>query len=202
MAVTPEPAAADAAVAQAGHGADHAAGTPAATGGHAAAGAEHKAEGLPQFDTSQWAGQAVWFLIIFGVVLLLMRYVFVPRIGGGIEARDGKISGDIAEARRLKDEADAQAAAAAVDTAKARAEAQKLATEARTKAQAEVAAVLAEEDAKIAATASEAEAGISAARDAAMANVQMIASDTATAIVEKLTGRPATAQELTALGRA
>lgn len=186
------------------HGVAHAAGAPAAGEGHAGATAEHKTEGLPQFDTAQWGGQAVWFLVIFGVVLLLMRTVFVPRIGGAIEAREARISGDIAEARRLKDEADAQAQAAATDTAKARAEAQKLALDARAKAQAEIAERMAAEEAKIAETMAAAEAGINARRDAAMANVREIAVDTASAIVGKLTGQPASPKEIEAVaaGRA
>jgi len=179
--------------------APEAAATPAAA--EAQTGAEHKTEGLPQFDTTQWAGQAVWFLIIFGTVLLLMRFVFVPRIGGAIAAREGKIEGDIAEARRLKDEADAQAAEAAADTARARAAAQKLAAEARARAQAAIAERVAAEDARIAQTVAAAEARIDAARDAAMGSVAGIARDTAQAIVAKLTGKAATAAELTAVAK-
>ena len=154
--------------------------------------------GLPQFDFQWWPGQIVWFLVMFLVVLAFVRLFAAPRIGGTIDAREGKISGDIADARRLKDEAEAQAAAAAAETAQARSAAQRVAAEARAKAQAEVAARLAQEEAKLAATGAEAEARIAAARDAAMTNVAAIASDTAGAIVAKLTGRAATAAELTA----
>jgi F-type H+-transporting ATPase subunit b len=154
--------------------------------------------GLPQFDFSQWPGQIAWLLIMFLVVLLFVRLFAAPRVGGTIDAREDKISGDIADARRLKDEAEAQAAAAAAETAQARAAAQRVAADARAKAQAEVSARLAEEEAKLAAKAAEAEARIAKARDAAMANVAGIASDTAGAIVSKLTGRAATAAELTA----
>jgi F-type H+-transporting ATPase subunit b len=154
--------------------------------------------GLPQFDFQWWPGQIVWFLVIFAIVLLFVRLFVTPRVGGTIEARDGKISGDIAEARRLKDEAEAQAAAAAAETAQARSQAQRVAAEARAKAQAEVAARLAEEEAKLAAKGAEAEARIAASRNAAMANVATIARDAAGAIVGKLTGKAATAAELTA----
>lgn len=179
------------------HGVAHPAGAPAAAGAHGAA-AEHKTEGLPQFDTTQWAGQAAWFLILFAIILLLMRFVFVPRIGGTIEAREAKISGDIDEARRMKDEADLLAEQAAAETAKARAEAQKLAAEARAKAQAEIAARMATEEAKIAETMAKAEADIATAREASMANVRTIAVETAQAIVQKLTGRAASAAEVNA----
>src|SRR3954470_17284558 len=124
--------------------------------------------GLPQFDFQWWPGQIAWFLAIFAVVLLFVRLFVPPRVGGTIDARDGKISGDIADARRLKDEAEAQAAAAAAEAAQARAAAQRVAADARAKAQAEVAARLAEEEAKLAEQGAVAEARIAKARDAAM----------------------------------
>ena len=176
---------------------------PGAAGAHegAAAAGEHAEGGLPQFDFSQWPGQILWFLIVFFLVLAFVRLWAVPKVGGTIDARDGKITGDIAEARRLKDEADAQAQVAAAEAAQARAAAQKVGAEARAKAQAEIAARLAEEEAKLAATGAEAEARIAKAREAAMTNVAGIAADTAKAIVEKLTGKTATAAELTAAAK-
>ena len=178
----------------------HEAGAAGAHEGAAAAG-EHAEGGLPQFDFSQWPGQILWFLIVFFAVLVFVRVFVSPKVGGTIDAREGKITGDIAEARRLKDEADAQAQEAAAEAAQARAAAQKVGAEARAKAQAEIAARLAEEEAKLAATGAEAEARIAKAREAAMTNVAGIASDTAKAIVEKLTGRTATAAELAAASK-
>jgi F-type H+-transporting ATPase subunit b len=163
--------------------------------GTAAAGG-HESAGLPQFDFTWWPGQILWFLIIFFAILAFMRLFAVPRVGGAIEEREGYITNQIAEARRMKDEADAEAQAATAEAAQARANAQKVALDARTKAGAEVAARLAEEEAKLAATGAEAERRIAASRDAAMTNVQAIATDAAGAIVKQLTGQPATAAEL------
>jgi F-type H+-transporting ATPase subunit b len=162
------------------------------------------AGGLPQFDPQWWPGQIFWFLVVFLFVFLMMRFFFVPKIGGAIEERDGKIDGDIAAARRLKDEADAQAQAAAAETAKARAGAQKLASDARAAAQAEVAGKLAAEEAKLNEQTQAAEQRIRAARDTAMGNVKAIATDTAGAIVAKLTGQAASKGEIDAalVGRA
>ena len=154
--------------------------------------------GLPQFDFQWWPGEITWFLLIFVFVIAFVRLFAAPRVGGAIDAREGKISGDIADARRLKDEAEAQAAAAAAETAQARAAAQRVAADARAKAQAEVAARLAQEEAKLAETAAVAEARIAKSRDAAMTHVAGIAADAAGAIVGKLTGRVATPAELTA----
>src|SRR3954452_19992509 len=122
--------------------------------------------GLPQFDFQWWPGQIAWFLIIFALMMVFIRLFAAPRVGGTIDARDEKISGDIAEARRMKDDADVQAQAAAAETAQARAAAQRVAAEARAKAQAEVAAKLGAEEAKLAEAGAVAEARIAKARDA------------------------------------
>jgi F-type H+-transporting ATPase subunit b len=159
--------------------------------------AEGHAGGLPQFDFTWWPGEIVWFLIVFFTMMVFVRLFAAPRVGGAIEKRDAHISGQIADARQMKDEADAEAQAAAAEMAEARGRAQRVAAEARAKAQAETAAKLAEEESKLAAAGADAEARINAARDAAMGNVSSIATEAASAIVHKLTGRAPTAAELT-----
>ena len=160
--------------------------------GHAASG------GLPQFDFQWWPGQIAWSLIVFVVVLAFMRLFAVPKLGGTIEARDAKIAGDIAQARQLKAEADAQAEAAATDRAQARTAAQKLAGDARAKARSEIDLALAAEETRLAAAAAVSDAAIAKARDKALSNVAGIAQDTAQLIVGKLTGKAASASELAA----
>jgi F-type H+-transporting ATPase subunit b len=169
--------------------------TPAHTESTAA---PESAGGLPQFDPAWWPGQAVWFLIIFAVVYVMMAKVFVPRVGGAISDREGRISGDIAQARKLKDEAETQAAQAAAETAQARARAQKLAAEAKARVTAEANARQATEEARLAENLAVAETAIRASRDQAMSHVRAIAAETAGAIVTKLTGQAATTKEVDA----
>lgn len=164
------------------------------TAGHG--GAEHASGGLPQFDPQWWGGQAIWLLIIFAVLYVVLSKVLLPKVSGAIDAREGKIAGDIAEARRLKDEAEAQAAAGAAETAEARSRAQKLAADAKAKATAEAAARQAAEEAKLNERLSVAEASIASAREQAMGSVRTIAVDTVQAIVEKLTGKSPDAAEV------
>lgn len=161
--------------------------------GHAAA-----SGGLPQFDFQWWPGQIAWVLIVFVVLLAYMRLFAVPKLGGTIAARDARIADDVAQARQLKAEADAQAEAAAAERAQARAAAQKMAGDARAKARAEIDKALAAEEARLADVAAVSDAAIAKARDKAMGNVSGIAQDTAQAIVAKLTGKAATAAELSA----
>jgi F-type H+-transporting ATPase subunit b len=173
--------------------------------------------GLPQFDTAWWPGEMVWFLIIFGVVFALMAKVFTPRIGGTIAEREDRIAEDIAQARQLKEQAEAQSAAVDVELAEARATAQRLIAQAKGRAEAQAAAALAAEEAELAEAAeaatrtggisgaelaarketlAAAEARIRAARDEALANVRSIAAVAAQAMVAKLTGQPASSAEV------
>lgn len=154
----------------------------------AAAAAEQGSSGLPQFDLGQWPGEMVWMLIVFGILFVLFAKVFAPKVGGTIAAREDKISGDIGQARHLRDEAEAQSKAAAEDLAQARARAQKLAADAKAAASAETAGRQAEEEARLAQVLSEAEGRIAAARAEAMGQVQVIAAEAADAIVQRLTG--------------
>jgi F-type H+-transporting ATPase subunit b len=162
----------------------------------AAAAADQGSGGLPQFDLGQWPGQMVWMLIVFGVLLLLFSKVIVPRVGGAIAQREDKISGDIGEARRLRDEAEAQSKQAAEELAQARARAQRLAADAKAAVAAEAARRDADEEARLAGVLAEAESRIAAARGEAMSQVRGIAADAAGAIVQKLTGVAAGGPEL------
>ena len=154
--------------------------------------------GLPQFDAQWWPGQIFWTLVTFTVLFFLMRWIFVPRIGGGMARREDKIAGDIGLARKLKDEAEAQAAAAEAERAEAHAKARAIGAEAKSRADGEIAAKRAAEDAKLAETLSIAELAIRTAKEQSMSNVRAIASDAARQIVDKLTGAEASTAEVDA----
>lgn len=159
---------------------------------------KHESSGLPQLQFEHWGGQIVWLLLIFAVLFAVLSKVLLPRVSGAIETRGAKIAGDIADARRLKDEAEVQARAAAAEVAEARAKAQKTAADAKAVASAAAAERQAKEEAVLAEKLAAAETRIQVARDEAMSHVREVASETAGAIVEKLTGKVASAAELKA----
>ena len=64
---------------------------------------------MPQFELANWPGQIVWLLITFAVVYAALSRVFIPRMRHGIDTRRERIGKDMAEARRLRDAAEAQA---------------------------------------------------------------------------------------------
>ncbi len=154
--------------------------------------------GLPQFDFAYWPGQIVWLLITFAVVYAVLSRSLLPKVRGGVDERNAKIDGDLAEARRLRDEAEAQGAASRADMAAARAQAQRTAAEAKTRGQAEAAGRNAALEAELNTRLHEAEGRIGVARDAAMNQVRGVAAETAAAITARLTGAPASTEEIDA----
>jgi F-type H+-transporting ATPase subunit b len=152
--------------------------------------------GFPPFQTQTFASQLIWLAIVFAALYLLMARVALPRVGAIIDQRSKQIDGDLGEAQRLKDEADAASAAYEKSLADARGRAQTLANERR-----EQEATRAEEarkqlDAKLNVHIGEAEKSIAQTRSAAMEHVRDIATGTAAAIVERLIGRAPDGQQV------
>ena len=116
-----------------------------------------------------------------------------------MDERADTISNAVATARQVQAEAAGQAAEAQAEVAKARADARAMAAAAKARVAEEANARQAAEEAVVNARIAEAEAAIGKTRDAAMSNVSTIAADTTAAMVERLTGKGATAAELAAV---
>jgi F-type H+-transporting ATPase subunit b len=143
---------------------------------------------FPPFNKETFASQIVWLVIFFVALYVIISKLAIPRLGGIIEARSGRIDGDLAEAKKLKDQSDAALASYEKSLADARTRAQTLAGETRDKLGAEADQVRRKLEAELNAKLAKAEETIAATKTSAMANVQGIAVDTATAIVERLIG--------------
>ena len=170
---------------------------PAATDtAHTEAGVEHASEGgLPQFETQWWAGQIFWLLILFALLYVLMSRVFLPRLRRVKDERVATIAGAVEAARQVQAEAAGQAEAAKAEVEQARAASRATAAAAKARVTDEANRRAAEQEAAVSARIGEAEAAIGKTRDAAMGRVADIAADTAQALVERLTGKGATAAE-------
>lgn len=164
----------------------------------AAHGAEHESGGLPQFEFQHWFGQIVYLIFLFAVLYFLIAKVFAPRMRRVFDEREQTINTAIQTARQVQAEAAGQAEAAKAEVEAARASSRATAAAAKARVTDDANARAAAEEAVVSARIAEAETAIGKTRDAAMANVGAIASDTAAAIVERLTGKAPTAAEAAA----
>jgi F-type H+-transporting ATPase subunit b len=143
---------------------------------------------FPPFDEQTFPSQLLWLTVTFVALYLLMGRIALPRIDSILERRRQRISGDLAEARHLKDESDAAIAAYEKSLADARGRAQALVSASRERQAAEAEAGRKALDATLNARIAEAEGGIETTKSAAMVNVRGIATEAAAAIVERLIG--------------
>ena len=143
---------------------------------------------MPQLDFSTFGNQIFWLLVTLVVIYFVLSRVALPRIAAVLAERQGTITNDIAKAEDLKAQAADAEAAYEKALADARSEAQAIAQATRDDIKAQGQAAQAEADAKIAAKAAESEKAIAEIRASAMENVEVVAKDTAEALVSALGG--------------
>lgn len=143
---------------------------------------------FPPFSSETFASQIFWFVITFVLLYLLMSRLALPRVGAIVAARAGKISGDLADAQKLKDETDNALAGYEKKLADARTNAQSIAGQTRDKLMAQADERRKTLEGKLADRLHDAEKTIAQTKTQAMSNVRSIATDTASAIVERLIG--------------
>jgi F-type H+-transporting ATPase subunit b len=149
---------------------------------------------FPPFQKEHFASQLVSFAVAFVLLYVIVSKFALPRVGGVIEARQGKIDGDLAEADRLKDESDAALTAYETELATARANAQAIGSDIREKLNKQAEGERKHLEDRLAAKLADAEKAIAATRVTAMGNVRSIATDAAAAIVQRLAGVAADAK--------
>jgi F-type H+-transporting ATPase subunit b len=148
-------------------------------------------KGMPQlaFGNPLTLSQVVWGAIIFVVLYTLLARTALPQVGAVLEQRAQHIARDLESAQAAKARADAGMTDAAEATARARAEAQAAIAAAVDEAK-RAAALQAETlNERLDQQLRDAEAQIAQARNAAMGALRQVASDTATTVVTRLTGR-------------
>ena len=150
--------------------------------------AEGGAHSFPPFQKDTFASQLVSLAIAFVALYLIVSRIALPRVGGVLDARQNKIDGDLAEAQKYKDQSDAALKAYEADLAAARSRAQAIGSENREKLNAASEAERKMLDEQLSQKLADAEKTIAATRASAMKNVQSIASEAATTIVQRLSG--------------
>lgn len=166
--------------------------TPAAEGQvNTEVGATHQSaahDTFPPFDAQHYPSQLLWLAITFGAFYFLVAKVIIPRIGSIITEREGRIASDLAEAKRMKDEADAAVAKYEKELSEARVKGQAIAAEARDAAKAKADGERSQLESDLVKKIADAEQSIAAIKTKALAEVETVAEETASEIVEQLTG--------------
>ena len=157
--------------------------------------------GFPPFQTQHFPSQLFWLALTFVLLYVLMAKIGLPRVGSILAERSKRIADDIAAAQGLKERSDAAQTAYEKALADARGRAQGIANETREREAAAAEETNKRLEAELHERLAVAEQSIAEKRVAAMANVGAIATDTASAIVERLIGKAPAAHEVAAAVR-
>ena len=153
---------------------------------------------FPPFDSTSFPSQLLWLAITFGLLYMFISRLASPRIASILETRRDRISRDLAEAAKMKEEADGAVAAYEQELAAARKNAIDIGAKARDEAKGVAETERKAAEAKLEAKLAEAEKRISEVRASGMREVGKIAEDTASAILGQLTGGKFSAADIAA----
>ncbi|HEY4201078.1 MAG TPA: ATP F0F1 synthase subunit B [Devosiaceae bacterium] len=154
--------------------------TTEAAGGH---------EAFPPFEAATFGTQLIWLVLCFVVLYVVVARFALPRIGGIIEDRKGRIDGDLAAADASRQETDAAIASYEAALAEARKKSHAIAEETRGGIKADIDAKRHVVEADLGKKLTEAETRIRATKTEAMGHVSDIAAETVEALVSRLTGQ-------------
>ncbi|MBN8185461.1 MAG: F0F1 ATP synthase subunit B' [Rhodobacteraceae bacterium] len=145
--------------------------------------------GMPQLCADWIPNQVFWLVITLVVIFFVLSRIALPRIASVLAERQGTITNDIAAAEEFKRQATEAEKAYDKALADARAEAQAIAQKTREEIKAQLDEATAEADRTIGAKAAESEKAIAEIRASALENIEIVAKDTAAAIVATMGGK-------------
>ncbi len=164
--------------------------------------AGHQTGAFPPFDAHNFLPQIIWLVIIFGLLYWLMSRIALPRVEGILDARRARIGKDLDDARLMQDQAQAAGVAYDKTLADAKGRAQGLAQQTHDELHAESEAKRQMLETELNAKLAVAEAQIADMKTRAMANVETIARDAASAIIQHLTGKVVSPEAIAAAAAA
>jgi F-type H+-transporting ATPase subunit b len=151
---------------------------------------------FPPLDSGTFAPQLIWLALTFGLLYLLLKRFYLPRVGEVIEERRERIERDLQQAEKIK--ADTAQALSNYESAlgEARSKAQAIVKNMRDALSAEIEKERSGVEAELAARLAAAETRIAQAKASALTSVRDIAGEIAGAIVARLSGREVTRDEV------
>ena len=154
---------------------------------------------MPQIDqiSEIFASQLFWLLISFGLVYLVIGRGMLPKISATVDARDKRITDDLAEAERARATADEIEEDYRAKTEANRAEALKVTQAAKDASARETEQKVKAAEAETADRVGAAEARIREAANAAMADIETVAAEAAQDMVARLSGAKVTKAQAT-----
>jgi F-type H+-transporting ATPase subunit b len=145
---------------------------------------------MPQLSqvAATYASQIFWLLVTFGLLYFVVGRGMVPKIVSTVDARDARVTGDLAAAEAARNAADATEAAWRTEMDVARAAAGAETARAKAQAAASAEAQVKAADAELAERLGHHDLAIANAKAEALANLDTVAVEAAQDIVARIAG--------------
>jgi F-type H+-transporting ATPase subunit b len=149
---------------------------------------EHHSGVFPPMDSTYFPSQLLWLAITFGLFYWVLQKAILPRIGGIIENRRDRIALDLDAAQKMKSDADGALAAYQQELTAARERSHSIAAAARDTAKVDAEAERVRVEATLDEKLAVAQARIDEIKRSALADVGAIAEDATAAILDAVAG--------------
>jgi F-type H+-transporting ATPase subunit b len=149
---------------------------------------------LSQLPDVFWS-QLFWLAVVFGLIFFVVGRGMLPKVEATVDARDAKVTEDLAAAGRARAEADEIEAAYRARMDASRAEALRVIQASREGAARDAEVRVKSADVEIAAKTAAAEGRIQEATASAMKEIEGLAAELAQELVAKLTGMKVTTDQ-------
>ena len=64
--------------------------------------------GMPQLDSTYWASQVFWLILVFTILYISISKFYLPKIKDNLDNRENKIKEDLENANKFKEESEAK----------------------------------------------------------------------------------------------
>ena len=146
--------------------------------------------GMPQLDSTYWASQAFWLVLIFTLLYLVLSKMFIPKIKESLDDRENKIKDDLDEAQKLKFVAEEKLREYEITIEKTKKEAQRVIFESKNKLSFEIQNKKKEIEKEIGAEVKNAEKEIENLKKDSLISISTISEEMASKVIEMVSGEP------------
>lgn len=143
---------------------------------------------MPQLDIAFFIPQLFWLFVTFGLFLVVVKFLILPKLSFLVERRAGKISGDLTEAENLQKQAEILKANYQKSIITAREKAREAVSLAALKAKIEKDKKLAEKNLLLELELGKASASIAEMKQSSVNIISQVASEAAPLLTRKIIG--------------
>ena len=146
--------------------------------------------GMPQLDSTYWASQAFWLVLIFTALYLALSNLFIPKIKDSLDSRENKIKDDLDEAQKLKILTEQKFKEYELSIESAKKEVQKIIFESKNELSSQIQSKKKKFEKEIKNEIKTAEKEIENLKRESLENISVISEEMASKVIEQISGEP------------